>query len=212
MAESFKVIRDIIAEALEYTEPNFFCMGYYLTFSAEPLPELPVDELNAFMRKYLDDSFMLEFIDYTARSLEYSANHSFEQKAQCLTALRGALERIKAGGLTIKELENISKALIKSVNASIDKAEIVKDSTAYTFESSMNAAVTVYSKGISKNASIEAKHAKEVAKYQRYIDKNGKEPDWKPTPLATIDLELALSNIAKIIERLIEAYEKRFTE
>ena len=210
--EALKAVRDILGEALEYTEPNFFCMGYYLTFSGEPLPELPVDELNAFLRKYLDDNFMLEFIDYTARSLEYSANISFEKKAECLKALRGALARIKAGGVTVPELENMARALVKSVNDSIDRVEIIKDSTAYTFESSINAAVSVYVKGIKKNKSIEAKHAKETAKYQRYIEKKGKEPDWKPTPLATVDLDLAMSNIMKIIERLIEAYDKRFAE
>lgn len=51
-------IGDVLRDALAKTMPNFFAMGYYLTFSKEPLPEMPVDELNRFMRKYLDGAFL----------------------------------------------------------------------------------------------------------------------------------------------------------
>ena len=36
--------------------PNFFAMGYYLTFANQPLPQMEVEKLNVFLRKYLDDT------------------------------------------------------------------------------------------------------------------------------------------------------------
>ena len=53
-----------------------FAMGYYVTFSEEPLPEMSVEELNKFLRKYLDDNFMLDFIKLAEEGIKYSATRS----------------------------------------------------------------------------------------------------------------------------------------
>lgn len=60
-AELLGKIREILSEAAAYPMPNFFAMGYYVTFCADPLPDMPVDELNAFLRRYLDEHFMARF-------------------------------------------------------------------------------------------------------------------------------------------------------
>ena len=56
-----KSLREIAGRALEKEEPDFFNMGYYVTFAGEALPEMPVPELNEFLRKYTDEHFMEEF-------------------------------------------------------------------------------------------------------------------------------------------------------
>ena len=73
-------IRDIIKRGLEKGAPNFFAMGYYLTYSTEPLPELPVEELNVFLRKYLDDNFMFDFRDLAEEGIKHSFYASLEKK------------------------------------------------------------------------------------------------------------------------------------
>ena len=60
--------------------PDFFRMGYYLKFSGKALPEMPVAELNVFLRKYLDDNFMLDFISLAKQGIEYSYFNSGENK------------------------------------------------------------------------------------------------------------------------------------
>ena len=55
-------IREILQKAVSKDVPNFFRMGYYVTFSGQPLPDMPLDQLNDFLLKYLDENFMLEFI------------------------------------------------------------------------------------------------------------------------------------------------------
>jgi hypothetical protein len=62
LLDSFRQIYDILLNTRNFTKPNFFAMGYYMTYATEPMPELPVEELNVFLRKYLDENFMLDFI------------------------------------------------------------------------------------------------------------------------------------------------------
>ena len=57
-------------------------MGYYLTFSKEPLPNMPVVELNKFLRTYLDDNFMLDFINDAKLGLINSASKALEYKKE----------------------------------------------------------------------------------------------------------------------------------
>ena len=72
VANLLKKVREILAEAVAFTMPNFFAMGYYLTFAQQPLPDMEVAELNKFLRRYLDDNFMLDFIAHaTTVPLDY---------------------------------------------------------------------------------------------------------------------------------------------
>ena len=80
-------IKEILDEALAFTAPNFFAMGYYLTYANQPLPEMDVEELNVYLRKYLDDDFMLGFIEDVKRAIQYSASKSYKEKAEALSAL-----------------------------------------------------------------------------------------------------------------------------
>ena len=202
-------IKEILEAGIAKESPNFFTMGYYLTFAGQPLPELPASELNAFLRKYLDDNFMLEFISNLKVTLEASANHCYEKKQAAITELRAALEKFETEELNKSETEKTADKLIKAVAASIDPMEIVKDSAAYTFESSIRNAINVYFTGESKNHVEEARFAKQTAKFEAQRRRLGREPDWKPAPAAIVDMELAKGNICKIISRLCEHYEAK---
>ena len=200
-------IKTILSESIEKPEPNFFCMGYYLTFSGEPLPELPVEELNPYLRKYIDDNFMLEFKDLIRAALLYSAERGYEQKSLAREELSRAIPALSEGELDKKAVDELVKSLIRSVNASIDRININKDSTLYTFESAIRHAVSVYFGGVSKNAKEERRYARQKAKYDAICEKSGKAPDWKVAPAAVVDLALARANIVRIVTRVIERYD-----
>lgn len=62
--ELLKRLKELFEEGCKKTMPNYFAFAYYLTFGhGEELPTDSVEELNKFLRKYLDDNFMLAFID-----------------------------------------------------------------------------------------------------------------------------------------------------
>ena len=144
VSENLEKVREILSEAVAFTEPNFFAMGYYLTFSPEPLPDLSVAELNKFLRKYLDDNFMLDFIANAKQGIIYSNKLSIERKKQAIKIID---EQISVFYNTDCNKADISKAvqvLIQGVENAIDKLEIVKDNSLYTFKSSLKAAVVLY--------------------------------------------------------------------
>jgi len=209
LSENLTAIKEILEESAKKEVPNFFCMGYYLTFASEPLPEMPVDKLNEFLREYLDSRFMLEFIKNTKTALEYSAANSYAAKEKALSELRSAATVIADTATDGNALSEIADKLVEYVNKSIDPIEINKDSMAYTFATSIRAAVDVYNKGVKNNESEKSRYEKQKAKYDRITEKKGKAPDWKVAPLAVVDLELARVNIEKIVTRLADIYEKK---
>ena len=97
--------------------------------------------------------------------------------------------------------------MIKAVATSIDKLEIKKDGVAYTFESTIKAAVKTYFEGIPKNAQAAKVHAKQQKKYDRLVAK-GKTPTWKVTPSTAVDLDAAKETIIEAIDRLVVHYNE----
>lgn len=201
-------IRAILSEALTFTEPNFFSMGYYLTYSGQELPEMSVDELNVFLRKYLDENFMLDFIADAKEGIMYSANESYREKEEAIAFLRQHHAVFEKEMLDKKESYAALKSLAKEVGESIDKLEIIKDSLAYTFSSGLKTEIDEYFNAITKNEKEKRRFEKETAKYE-HLSAKGKAPDWKVVPASITDLELKKKNIIRQIERLCEHYEEK---
>ena len=203
-------IKGILERAVALPEPNFFSMGYYLTFSGEEnLPELPVEELNVFLRKYLDDNFMLDFIKDTERALKYSAEVSHKENLEAIEILKKHREVYTKEVLDKKECYETQKLLSKEVEESIDRLELVKDSLAYTFRSGLKSELDRYFHGQVKNVKEEKRFAREQAKYDKIVAK-GKEPDFTPVPASITDLEKTRENIVRQIDRLVLHYEAKY--
>ncbi len=197
----------ILREALAKTMPNFFAMGYYLTFSKEPLPDMPVDELNRFMRKYLDDNFMLDFIANAKCGLMYSAEMADGKKREAIAVLeaeKGAFE----GQPDKKKWLAAADKMKKAVDDSIDRLETVKDGVAYTFGESLRGSVELYFSSIEKNKSEAERYAKQKAKYDAVVAK-GKTPKAEVVPASVTDLDEAREDIIRKIDRVLEHYRKR---
>ncbi len=197
---------ELLAEAAAYPMPNFFAMGYYLTFANKPMPAMPVLELNEFLRKYLDDHFMLDFIADARKGLEDSAAKAYLSKEKAVVSMKEQLPVFQKDTLVQADCMAAYKTLAEIVFATIDPMEIVKDSLAYTFASALKTELDQYFNGVKKNRTEEAKHAKKQAKYDR-LAAAGKTPDWKVPAAAVTDLELVKANIARLFTRLIEHFE-----
>ncbi len=201
-------INEILTEAVEKTMPNFFSMGYYLTFAKDPLPNLPVDELNKFLRKYLDDNFMLDFIADAKKALMFSAENSYKEKKEAVEFLKKLRPVFEKKELDKTECMNAQKSIAKEMGESIDKMEIVKDSLAFTFAGCLEAEIEKYFRTITNNAKEEARYAKEKAAYDAKVSK-GKTPDKEVIPASILDLEQVRGNMLRQIDRIIEHYETK---
>lgn len=206
VAEKLEKVKEILAEAAAYVMPNFFAMAYYLTFTQEPLPETSIDELNAFLRKYLDEHYMLEFIALAKEGIKYSNAQSLECKKAAIAVLDEHIRLFKEK-LDKKTSGDAVKALIAAVENAIDRLEIIKDNVAYTFRSSIKAAVASYFGGIKRNVKEERRYARQKASYDKKVEK-GKTPDWKVADKNLVDLAAIRDDICTLIERVKARFEK----
>lgn len=197
----------ILREALAKTMPNFFAMGYCLTFGKEPLPELPIEELNRFMRKYLDNNFMLDFIANAKRGLMYSAEKADEKKREAIALLEAEKHAFEGKPDRKRWLASVDR-MKKAVDDSIDRLETVKDGVAYTFGESLRGSVELYFSSIEKNAKETARYEKEKARYDAMVAK-GKTPTAEVVPASVTDLDEAKEDILRKIDRVLEHYRER---
>ena len=200
-------LSDILNEAIGFTKPNFFAMGYYLTFVEKTVPNMPVDELNKFLREKLDEGFMLDFISNAKQGIVFSAERAYGQKENAIKALREKLPLFDENPLSSEKCYAAHKELEQIVNLAIDKLEIVKDSLTYTFAGGLKNELDVYFSAVKKNKTEEAKHARMQAKYDQLVAA-GKEPDWKVPAAQITNLELVRENLRHQIVRLAEHLEE----
>ena len=201
-------VNEILTAAVNKTAPNFFALGYFYTFGKEQLPNLPVDELNKFLRKYLDDNFMLDFIADAKKAIQFSAEASYNEKKEVIEFLKKYRPVFEKNPLDKKECLSAQKAFAKEVAESVDKMEIVKDSLAFAFASILEAEIEKYYNAKINNAKEEARYAKQKAAYDAKVAK-GKTPGVEVVPASILDLEQVRGNMLRQIDRLIEHYETK---
>ncbi len=206
LRSSLTRMNEILEEALDQEEPNFFTMGYYLTFSGQPLPNKPVAELNDEMRQYLDDHFMLDFIDDAKVGIQYSAAQAYEKKAACVQALKENRGVFTKKDLDQKECKETLKKLSAAAEASIDRLEYVKDSIAYIFPSALESEIDHYFSAIVKNEKAEKRFARQTARHDRAAAR-GRGVDWEVVPKSLTDLEGVRGAILRLIDNLADHYE-----
>lgn len=209
LVEPLKELKGILDRAHAMTAPNYFTMAYYLIFSGnKEIPEFAsVEEMNAFMRKYLDDNFMLDFIDKTKKALQHSAEKHYALKEEACRLLEANVGKLSDANVSDDELAKVVDLLGNAVKNAIDPLVIQRDVVAYTFKSSLDSAFKLYKTAITKNAAEEKRFAKDQAKYDKYVKKhNGQKPDWKVAPASMISLEDCKAEMVRISQRMLERY------
>ena len=200
-------LQAILQEGAERPAPNFFRVGYYTVFSGQPLPDMPVEELNAFLLDYLNKEFMLDFIADAKEGLKYAADAAYANMAPAVEALRAAVPTFQKEHLDHKECSALAKELTAKVESAIDRLALTKDSLSYTFGSSLTGEIDRYFASIGKNAKAVKAHDRAQAKYDKLVAR-GKTPDYEVAAAAVTDLELVKANIVRIIERMADHYEE----
>ena len=199
-------MKEILKEGAAKQAPNFFRMGYYVTFSDQPLPDLPIDELDAFTWDYLDANFMIDFIADAKKALEFTAADSYKNIEEAIEFLNEKKAVFAKENLDKKECMEAFKVLVKEVTETIDPLATTKDSLTYTFGPSLKAEIDTYFEAIKKNVKAQKVHDKDQKKHDKLVAQ-GKKPDWEVAAAAITDLELVKANIARLIDRLVDHYK-----
>ena len=209
-AATLRKIKEILEEAVKFEMPNFFAMGYYLTFAKDPMPDLPVPELNKFLRKYLDDDFMLDFIASAKLGIEYSAKRSLSAKQEAIPLMENAVSYFE-GDVDEKKGAEILKKVAESVKKAIDPLDTVKDNLSHTFASSARSAYDVCISGVKRNKAEEKRYAKEKKAYDKKVAR-GQSPDYRVADKTLTDLKEAKEDVISLILRMKEKFRKDIEE
>ena len=211
LKEALPVLKNILGEvknAIAKTKPNFFTIAFYEMCNPEiNIDDMDIAELNKMTREYLDDNFMINFIQLAKQGVEYAHNESIKQKIEILPVLEQTLETFKSGNFDKNTVKEIIKTTSALVARAINKLEVKKKSVEYVYRSALISAFNAYFNGIKRNPIEEKIYQKNLAKYNALIEK-GKTPDWTLKPQIIVDIDLKLSNIYKIVSDLIESYKK----
>ena len=207
VSANYAKVLEILKEAAGFTAPNFFALGYYVTFSGQEIPQMSIEELNVYTRKYLDDNFMLDFIADAKKAIIYSANATCELKKaaiECLKSYRGVFER---ENLDKGECVSALKAIVAAVKLTIDPLAITKDSMVYTFPVGLRTEINKYFTGLKKNVKEQNRFDKQTARHEKLAAK-GKEPDWQVIAASLVDFDAVKANILRQIDNLIAHYNE----
>ncbi len=180
--EETKKIMSIIEEAQKKDVPNFFGLGYYLTFVSPVIPTMDVKELDELTHKALDDKFMLDFIDRTVQALKYSHNEKVENTKVAKEKLEAFYQSFKEGKDEKSVTFELLKAAIKEVSTTIDALDIYKSDRAYTFQSGVYSPLKLYYNVDKINAKRQKKYDRDKSRYDAIIAK-GKQPNGSVIPL-----------------------------
>ena len=153
-----------------------------------------------------DSSDILSDMAALDKAVAYSFNTSMEKKKAVMSALKDA-KTYFAGEFTKKDALRYAKDLADKGEDSIDRLEIIKDSFAYTLRSGLNSGIEQYFAATVNNPKEEARFARQSAKREALIAR-GKTVDWKVRPKNVYDLTELKGNIAHLVERLEDRYEK----
>ncbi len=208
VAEKLGLIRDILSEAVAAPMPNFFAMGYYLTYAGQELPQMGVEELNEYLHSYLGEQFMYAFIDRAAGALRFSRDEAAVRKQAALDAIAQHKAIFEAEELDKKQCFAAVKTLARAVTAGIDRLEIVKDNLAYTFPSSLEAAVRLYFDGVERNKREEKRYAAQMRKYEA-LTARGKTPSYSVADKDLVDLKAAREGVLTLLSRVEENFGKK---
>lgn len=202
LAAPLSKVREIIVDALSLEKPNFFAMGYYMTFCNEPVPETEIGELNAFLRKEMDEKFMFHFIDLAQKGVATSFVQSQENTKAAIEIIEKNIPAFASFDADRKTLNSIADETIVAVEKAINQLDVVKDNILYTFGTSLKAAIALYFDGIERNKAEEKRYAKQLAAYNKIVEKKGKEPEWKLIDKNLVALDDAKADVLSIMDRV----------
>ena len=201
-------LKGVADAACARTKPNFFRIGYVvLRKPEEDIYSMDIDELNESSKKFLEEDFLLDFINSAMRGIQYSHDRSIARKRELAKDCDEFIEFFKSGDIDKKEVYPRLKEFSKKLSEAIDRLSVTKTSAEYTFRSSMLSWLKKYYDGKKNNPKEQKRFDRQTARRERLVEK-GKTPDWKVVPPALADLELIKSTIISVIVRLKESLER----
>ena len=187
---ALEALKAVLTPALELATPDYFAMGYYVSYAQNPDMSGSIETLNNRMRTYLEEKYLRAFLTNVMAAIQYSESKSNVEKDAAARVLGAKLPLFQNNSHSASELRAAAKEMIAAVEKSVDELAIVKDSFACTFRSSMDSTLDAYL----RLRGLQDK--KRLSKKERELKENS-------------DLDRVRGNVERVITRLYEAYSNR---
>ena len=142
-------MQGLLKKVLETTMPDFYAMAYCRMNNAMPAYHDDNAALNSEMQAIFNERFLDSFHKDVAAGIENSNRKSFDKKGSIVESLNTALEKMSGEGrIDLKVAKEETRKCATEIENALDKLAINKDSIAYTFKSSITAAVNTYGESL----------------------------------------------------------------
>ena len=142
-------MQGLLKKVLETTMPDFYAMAYCRMNNAMPAYTGDNAALNGQMQAIFNERFLNSFHKDVAAGIENSNRKSFDKKGSIVESLNTALEKMSGEGrIDLKVAKEETRKCAAEIENALDKLAINKDSIAYTFKSSITAAVNTYGESL----------------------------------------------------------------
>ena len=201
-------IRATVEEMLAQPQYNLFRIGYYVyKHPAADLSTMPAEKANDLALKFLQEDFMLSFIEMEKVAVQYSFNKSIANKKLAIDSLNETIRYFQAGNITPKEAKEVCKNINKTVLAAIDPLAVIKDNVAYTFGDALEREVDKYFFYLKNNPKEEARFARQTKKREALLAR-GKKVEWKVIPKSVIEPEAQIATIVTVLNRVKDRFQE----
>ena len=206
--ELLSKIRATVEEMLAQPQYNLFRIGYYVYKHPDAdLSTMPAEKANEIALKFLQEDFMLSFIDMEKVAVQYSFNKSVANKKLAIDSLNETIRYFQAGDITLQKAKEVCKNINKTVLAAIDPLAVIKDNVAYTFGDALEREVDKYFFYLKNNPKEEARFARQTKKREALLAR-GKKVEWKVIPKSVIEPEVQIATIVTVLNRVKDKFQE----
>ena len=199
-------IKSTAEEMVSQPQYNFFRIGYYVYKNPTvDLSAMPADEANEIALNFLQEDFMISFIDLEKSAVKYSMDVTHQNKLVAVEELKNAVDFFKAADFTQQDAMALCKKLNSLVLASIDPLAVIKDNIAYTFGDALKREIEKYFFYLKNNAKEEERFATQTAKREAMLAK-GKKVEWKIAPKSIVEPEKQIQAIVTVLTRVMNKF------
>ena len=187
-------IKDILTQALDKGEPDFFALGYYQTFGSGSAPAGTVKEKNAFYTRYLEEHFLNDFMRMVQAGVAYAERQYAQHRAAALSALDKAAQTLREGYGGIPDA--LRTGAVPAGGRLRQSPGPSSRTAACTFSRSLRDFLDTYREGKRTNG-------RKQARYERQCARRSAAARLTTTVAAasTIDLDLVKENMLGLIDR-----------
>lgn len=203
----FKKIAEVIENLIARNDLDFFHLGFYVYKNDKAdLSKMPIVEINALTKKFIDETFMPSFTTYNRAALEHSVYKTLEFKRQSIVILEEIKKYLQEETLSKHDFKAKIKEMKPIIEASIDPLKTQKDSAAYILIDSLTSDLNKYFLSAKNNEKEEKRFAKQSAKFAA-LEARGRKLDYQVPPKKLIELQDIVNDMISSCDAVIEKYQ-----